>query len=89
MSDITSLVREGNRLLLLLLICLKISGDLTWPWIVIMAPAWIPMLGLMLGLASVIGATQFRRVRRSSKAPASRPVLLPTLLPRIGRAIED
>jgi hypothetical protein len=77
MSDITSLVREGNRLLLLLLICLKITGDLTWPWTVILSPAWVPMLGLMLGLASMIGATQFRRARRSPKAPASRPVLLP------------
>ena len=51
MTDTVSFLRHGNRLVLLLLICLKLTGDLDWPWILILAPAWVRMLGLMLALA--------------------------------------
>jgi hypothetical protein len=47
---------EAILLLLLLAVTLKLTGDLPWSWVVILAPAWVPLLALMLGMAGWIGA---------------------------------
>jgi hypothetical protein len=75
MNDVARLLRNGNRLLLLLLICLKLTGDLSWSWFVVLAPAWVPMLGLMLGLAAMIAFTLLRKGQRSPLASLGRCLL--------------
>ena len=47
---------EAFLLLLLLAVTLKLTGDLPWSWAVILAPAWVPLLALILGAAGWIGA---------------------------------
>lgn len=45
---------EAFLLLLLLSVTLKLTGDLPWSWAVILAPAWAPLLALLLGPAGWI-----------------------------------
>ncbi|HEY8014421.1 MAG TPA: hypothetical protein VIE35_01280, partial [Dongiaceae bacterium] len=52
---------EAFLFLLLLSVTLKLTGDLPWAWAVILAPAWVPLLALMLGTAGWIGAQLLRR----------------------------
>ena len=52
---------EAFLLLLLLAVTLKLTGDLPWTWVVILAPAWAPLLALMLGTAGWIGVQLLRR----------------------------
>ena len=52
---------EAFLLLLLLAVTLKLTGDLPWAWVVILAPAWVPLLALMLGTVGWIGAQLLRR----------------------------
>jgi len=52
---------EAFLFLLLLSVTLKLTGDLPWSWAVILAPAWVPLLALMLGTAGWIGAQLLRR----------------------------
>ena len=52
---------EAFLLLLLLAVTLKLTGDLPWSWAVILAPAWVPLLALILGAAGWIGAHVLRR----------------------------
>jgi hypothetical protein len=70
-SDAVRLLRHGNRFLLLLLVCLKLTGDLTWSWWVILAPAWIPLVALLLGAAVVVlGVLSRSHLRRSGSTPS-------------------
>ena len=75
-NDAARLLRHGNRLLLLLLVSLKLTGDLTWSWWAILAPAWIPVVALMLGAAVMIlvllGRRHLRRPGSASPEPLSR-----------------
>jgi len=59
---------EAFLLLLLLAVTLKLTGDLPWAWVVILAPAWVPLLALMLATACWIGA---QLLRRGSPMPPS------------------
>ena len=59
---------EAFLLLLLLAVTLKLTGDLPWAWVVILAPAWVPLLALMLATAGWIGA---QLLRRGSPMPPS------------------
>jgi hypothetical protein len=52
---------EAFLLLLLLSVTLKLTGDLPWSWLVILAPAWAPLLALMLMTAIRIGLVLRRR----------------------------
>ena len=54
MNDAARLLRHGNRLLLLVLVSLKLTGDLTWSWWAILAPAWLALAAVMLGAAVMI-----------------------------------
>ena len=54
-------VFEALLLLLLLAVTLKLTGDLSWSWAVILAPAWVPLLALMLGTAGWIGLSLLLR----------------------------
>jgi hypothetical protein len=63
---------EAFLLLLLLSVTLKLTGDLPWSWALILAPAWVPLLLLMLGMAGWIGAhLLWRRLRASSSESAA------------------
>ena len=55
---------EAFLLLLLLAVTLKLTGDLPWAWVVILAPAWVPLLALMLG-------TTPQQLRRRPPMPPS------------------
>jgi hypothetical protein len=52
---------EAFLLLLLLAVTMKLTGDLPWSWVAILAPAWVSLLALMLGTAGWIGAQLLRR----------------------------
>jgi len=65
---------EALLLLLLLSVTLKLTGDLPWSWAVILAPAWVPLLLLLLGTAGCIGLGLLRRsppARSESGAPVA------------------
>ena len=69
MNDAARLLRHGNRLLLLVLVSLKLTGDLTWSWWAILAPAWLPLVALLLGAVVVILVVLGRRhLRRPASA---------------------
>lgn len=59
---------EALLLLLLLSVTLKLTGDLPWSWLVILAPAWVPLLALLLGAAGWVG---LRLLRRRPPVPPS------------------
>lgn len=61
MNDAARLLRHGNRLLLLVLVSLKLTGDLTWSWWAILAPAWLALGAFMLGAVVMILALLGRR----------------------------
>ena len=68
-SDAVRLLRHGNRLLLLVLVSLKLTGDLTWSWWAILAPAWLALAVFMLGAVITIVVLLGRRhLRRPSTA---------------------
>jgi hypothetical protein len=54
---------EAFLALLLLSVTLKLTGDLPWSWTVILAPAWVPLLALMLGTAAWIAVLPLRHPR--------------------------
>jgi hypothetical protein len=60
-SALGARIFEALLLLLLLSVSLKLTGDLPWSWVVILAPAWAPLLALMLGTAGWIGVRLLRR----------------------------
>ena len=69
LNDATRLLRHGNRLLLLLLVSLKLTGDLSWSWWAILAPAWLALAVFMLGAVITIVVLLGRRhLRRPSTA---------------------
>lgn len=49
MNDAAHLLRHANRLLLLLLVGLKLTGSLTWSWWAILAPAGATLVAFFLG----------------------------------------
>jgi hypothetical protein len=65
---------EALLLLLLLSVTLKLTGDLPWSWLAILAPAWVPLLALVLGTAGWIGAHPLRRRPRVSSSKSAAPV---------------
>jgi hypothetical protein len=68
-NDAARLLRHGNRLLLLVLVSLKLTGDLSWSWWAILAPAWLPLVALLLGAVVVILVVLGRRhLRRPASA---------------------
>jgi hypothetical protein len=79
MNDATRLLRHGNRLLLLVLVCLKLTGDLTWSWWAILAPAWLPLVVLLPVAAVVIPVVLGRRYLRRPPSGAPGPVPQPEL----------
>ena len=78
MNDAARLLRDANRLLLLLLVGLKLTGDLTWPWWAILAPAWVPLsLFLLAGVAMVLVVLHRRHiggVPTAAPQPHDRPL---------------
>jgi hypothetical protein len=66
---------EAFLLLLLLSVTLKPTGDLPWSWALILAPAWVPLLLLMLGMAGWIGAHLLRRRPRACSSESAAPVV--------------
>jgi hypothetical protein len=73
MNDAARLLRHGNRLLLLLLVGLKLTGDLSWSWWVILAPAWIPLGVFLLGGIAMVPVILHRRGLRRACAAAPGP----------------
>ena len=75
MNDAARLLRHGNRLLLLVLVSLKLTGDLTWSWWAILAPAWLALAAFMLGavvmILVVLGRRHLRRPASASPGPLS------------------
>ena len=75
MNDAARLLRHGNRLLLLVLVSLKLTGDLTWSWWAILAPAWLALAVFMLGavvmILVVLGRRHLRRLAPASPEPLS------------------
>jgi len=75
MNDATRLLRHACRLLLLLLVGLKLTGDLTWSWWAILAPAWLALAAFMLGavvmILVVLGRRHLRRPASASPGPLS------------------
>ena len=75
MNDAARLLRHGNRLLLLVLVSLKLTGDLTWSWWAILAPAWLALGAFMLGavvmILVVLGRRHLRRPASASPGPLS------------------
>jgi len=61
MNDATRLLRHANRLLLLLLVGLKLTGDLTWSWWAILAPAWVPFCLIPPAGAAMVLVVLYRR----------------------------
>ena len=80
MNDAARLLRHGNRLLLLVLVSLKLTGDLTWSWWAILAPAWLALGAFMLGAVDMILALLGRRHLRRPASAA--PVVLSQPEPR-------
>jgi len=74
LNDATRLLRHGNRLLLLLLVSLKLTGDLSWSWWAILAPAWLALGAFMLGAVVVILAILGRRHRRQPASALAEPL---------------
>lgn len=66
MSQSTSPARGGTSLfgvLLILFVVLKLCGLITWPWVWVLAPLWIPLvlwllvllcIGVALGIAALV-----------------------------------
>jgi Kef-type K+ transport system membrane component KefB len=73
-SALGARIFEAFLLLLLLAVTLKLSGDLPWSWLAILAPAWVPVLVLMLGMAGWIGAHLLRRRPRVPSSESATPV---------------
>ena len=75
MNDAARFLRHGNRLLLLVLVSLKLTGDLTWSWWAILAPAWLALAAFMLGavvmILVVLGRRHLRRPASASPGPLS------------------
>ena len=75
MNDAARFLRHGNRLLLLVLVSLKLTGDLTWSWWEILAPAWLALAAFMLGavvmILVVLGRRHLRRPASASPGPLS------------------
>ena len=75
MNDAARLLRHGNRLLLLVLVSLKLTSDLTWSWWAILAPAWLALGAFMLGavvmILVVLGRRHLRRPASASPGPLS------------------
>jgi hypothetical protein len=77
-SALGARVFEAFLLLLLLSVTLKLTGDLPWSWVVILALAWAPLLALLLGTAGWIGLTLLRRrppMPASESASAVPPIM--------------
>ena len=74
MNDAARLLRHGNRLLLLVLVCLKLTGDLTWSWWAILAPAWLALGAFMLGAVVMILALLGRRHLRQPASALAEPL---------------
>jgi hypothetical protein len=77
LNDATRLLRHGNRLLLLLLVSLKLTGDLSWSWWAILAPAWLAlalfMLGAVVMILVVLGRRHLRRPASAAPEVLSQP----------------
>ena len=75
MNDAARFLRHGNRLLLLVLVSLKLTGDLTWSWWAILAPAWLALAAFMLGAVLMILVVLGRRhLRRPAWAEPLSPL---------------
>ena len=75
MNDAARLLRHGNRLLLLVLVSLKLTSDLTWSWWAILAPAWLALAAFMLGAVLMILVVLGRRhLRRPAWAEPLSPL---------------
>ena len=74
MNDAARLLRHGNRLLLVVLVCLKLTGDLTWSWWAILAPAWLALGAFMLGAVVMILALLGRRHLRQPAPALAEPL---------------
>jgi len=75
MNDAARLLRHGNRFLLVVLVCLKLTGDLTWSWWAILAPAWLALAAFMLGAVLMILVVLGRRhLRRPAWAEPLSPL---------------
>lgn len=69
MNDVARLLRHGNRLLLLLLVGLKLTGGLTWPWWAVLAPGAAALIAFALGTAAFAPDDRhFKTVRQSFAA---------------------
>ena len=77
MNDTARLLRHGNRLLLLVLVSLKLTGDLTWSWWAILAPAWLAlavfMLGAVITIVVLLGRRHLRRPASAAPDVLSQP----------------
>jgi hypothetical protein len=73
MNDAARLLRHGNRLLLLLMVGLKLTGDLTWSWWAILAPALIPLAALLMAGMLMIPVVLCRRSSRRASPAAPGP----------------
>ena len=51
-------------LLTLLLIALKLTGDITWSWLWVLAPIWISVLGSVVVCFLVVAMAVSQAVRR-------------------------
>jgi hypothetical protein len=74
MNDAARLLRHGNRFLLVVLVCLKLTGDLTWSWWAILAPAWLALGAFMLGAVVMILALLGRRHLRQPAPALAEPL---------------
>ena len=77
MNDAARLLRHGNRFLRVVLVCLKLTGDLTWSWWAILAPAWLALAAFMLGavlmILVVLGRRHLRRPASAAPEVLSQP----------------
>lgn len=61
-------ITSGMFLLAVILITLKIAGVISWPWLAVLAPIWVPaMFTLILFFFVIIGIAIYALMRKLNR----------------------